>query len=100
MDGDKRDDGSALHLLAKLDSHFRDNVFPSSLLEQSAATPLVTKDAAAALAPPAISDVILVVFGGVLQEFIDVGPFENIFVENKESLFLEEWAETSKSAED
>jgi hypothetical protein len=67
-------------------------VFPSALLDESSATPLVVKDAAAALVPPVMSDVVVLVFGGVLQEFIDKGPFEKLFVDNAESTFArQEW---------
>ena len=99
INGDLRDshgkriaDGGASSFLSAMDDHFRDHVYPSVLLEESSATPLVAKDAAAALIPPVMSDIVLLVFGGVLQEFIDKGPFEKLFMGNTESVFArQEW---------
>eukprot|EP00943_MAST-04B_sp_MAST-4B-sp1_P008606 g8606.t1 len=41
------------------------------------------------VSPPVSSDVVLVVFNGILAEFIENGPFESIF--NRKSRFGEEW---------
>lgn len=76
----------------RMDDYFSNNIIPSRLLEASFATPLVAKDDVNQLEPPIMSDVVLVIFGGVLQEFIDQGPFEHLFVANANSNFARvEW---------